>query len=163
MEKIIKIGETEVKLSNNVAWVMEYRDQFNKDVMEAMMPLITTLIETASTIINESGDKGEIDVRGLAAAVQGRAFDLTLPLTQLGLNDSVINVVWAMAKAADESIDPPKKWVRQFDAFPLDVIVPEVGELILKGFASSKNLERLRALGLKLKKTQPKTKKTKTE
>ena len=155
MEKIINIGDKEIKVSNNVAWVMEYRDQFNKDVMESMMPIMTTLIETVSTIISESG-KTSIDVNDIAEAVRGRAFEITLPLMQLGLTDSVVNVVWAMAKAADDSIDPPKKWVRQFDEFPLDVIVPEVGGMILKGFASSKNLERLSKMGKSL--TQPKEK-----
>lgn len=154
MEKVIQIGDKEVKLSNNVAWTMEYRDQFQKDVMESLMPLMTSLIETVTTIINESGTT-QFDVETISEALQGRAFDITLPLTQMGFTDSVVNVVWAMAKAADETIDPPKKWVRQFDAFPLDIIVPEVGELILKGFASSKNLERLRTLGAKLKETQP--------
>ena len=161
MEKIINIGDKEVKLSNNVAWTMEYRDQFNKDVMEAMMPIITTLIETVSTIVNETGVKNEIDIKDVAEALQGRAFDITLPLMQLGLNDSVINVVWAMAKAADPTIAPPKQWVRQFDSFPLDEIVPEVGQMILSGFASSKNLERLRKMGGDLVKTQPKKKTTK--
>ena len=157
MEKIIKIGEVEVKLSNNVAWTMEYRDQFNKDVMESLMPIMTTLIEMVSTIVNESGTD-EIDIKAIAEAVQGRAFDITLPLSQLGFTDSIINIVWAMAKAADPSINPPKQWVRQFETFPLDEIVPEVGEMILTGFASSKNLERLRGLGKKMTKTQPKKK-----
>ena len=160
MEKIIKIGETDVKLSNNVAWTMEYRDQFNKDVMESLMPVFTTVIEAISTIVNESGTD-QIGITDIADAIQGRAFEITLPLSQLGFTDSIINVVWAMAKAADPSIEPPKQWVRQFDAFPLDEIVPEVGQLILTGFASSKNLERLRSLGQKMTKTQPK-KKTKS-
>lgn len=161
MEKIITIGDKEVKLSNNVAWTMEYRDQFNKDVMEAMMPIITTLIETISTIASEEGLDGEIDLQKIASSLQGRAFEITLPLMQLGLTDSVVNVVWAMAKAADPTIAPPRQWVRQFDAFPLDEIVPEVGQMILVGFSSSKNLERLRTLGKSIKKTQPKKKATK--
>ena len=143
MEKIIKIGDVEVKLSNNVAWTMEYRDQFNKDIMESLMPAITTLIETISTVISESGDKKPTR-KAIAEAIQGRAFDITLPLSQLSFTDSIVSVVWAMAKAADETIAPPKNWVRQFDEFPLDVVVPEVMELILVGFSSSKNLERLR-------------------
>ena len=159
MEKIINIGDKEVKLSNNVAWTREYRDQFNTDVMAAMMPIITTLIETVTTIINESGSDGEISTKDISEALQGRAFEITLPLMQLGLNDSVVNVVWAMAKAADETIAPPKQWVRQFETFPLDEIVPEVGQMILSGFASSKNLERLRSLGTNLIQTQPKKKK----
>lgn len=160
MEKIINIGDKEVKLSNNVAWTMEYRDQFNKDVMETMMPLITALVETVSTIVAEAGTEN-IEIGDVAETLQGRALDITLPLAQLGFTDSIINVVWAMAKAADESIDPPKKWVRQFEEFPLDIIVPEVGELIIKGFASSKNLERLSAMMKGVVRTQPTKKKSK--
>lgn len=146
MEKIITIGDKEVKLSNNVAWTMEYRDQFNKDVLEAIMPIVTTMVETVTTIINEAGTGGEIDIKAIASALDGKAFDITLPLTQLGFTDSVINVVWAMAKAADPTIEPPRQWVRQFDTFPLDEIVPKVGEMVLSGFTSSKNLDRLREM-----------------
>lgn len=151
MEKIIKIGDKEVTLSNNVAWTMEYRDQFNKDVLEAIMPIVTTLIETVTTIINESGADGKIDVNSISAALEGKAFEITLPLTNLGFTDSFVNVLWAMAKAADPTIEPPRQWVRQFETFPLDEIVPKVGEMVLSGFTSSKNLERLREMlqGLK--------------
>ena len=157
MEKIITIGDKEVKLSNNVAWTMEYRDQFNKDVLEAIMPIVTTMVETVTTIINEAGTGGEIDIKAISAALDGKAFDITLPLTQLGFTDSVINVVWAMAKAADPTIEPPRQWVRQFDTFPLDEIVPKVGEMVLSGFTSSKNLDRLREMLSSLR-PQPTTK-----
>lgn len=157
MEKIIKIGDKEVTLSNNVAWTMEYRDQFNKDVLEAIMPIATSLIETITTIINESGTDGEIDFKSVSAALEGKSFDITLPLTQLGFTDSIVNVLWAMAKAADPTIEPPRQWVRQFETFPLDEIVPQVGKMVLSGFASSKNLARLREMMQGLK-PQPKTK-----
>ena len=157
MEKIIKIGDKEVKISNNVAWTMEYRDQFNKDVLEAIMPIATSLIETITTIINESGMDGEIDIKSVSAALEGKSFDITLPLTQLGFTDSIVNVLWAMAKAADPTIEPPRQWVRQFEIFPLDEIVPQVGEMVLSGFTSSKNLARLRKMMQGLK-PQPKTK-----
>ena len=157
MEKIIKIGDKEVTLSNNVAWTMEYRDQFNKDVLEAIMPIATSLIETITTIINESGMDGEIDIKSVSAALEGKSFDITLPLTQLGFTDSIVNVLWAMAKAADPTIEPPRQWVRQFETFPLDEIVPQVGEMVLSGFTSSKNLARLREMMQGLK-PQPKTK-----
>lgn len=162
MEKIINIGEKEIKLSNNVAWTMEYQDQFNKDVLETLMPLVSTAVEAISAIITESGTDGLRKIEEIAEAVRGNVFEIMLPLSQLGFTDTIINVVWAMAKAADETIDPPKKWVRQFDEFPLDVIVPEVSELILTGFTSSKNLEGLRKKLENVKKTQPKktTKKT---
>ena len=157
MEKIINIGDKEVTISNNVAWTMEYRDQFNKDVLEAIMPIVTTLIETVTTIINESGADGKIDINSISAALEGKAFEITLPLTNLGFTDSVVNVLWAMAKAADPTVEPPRQWVRQFETFPLDEIVPQVGEMVLSGFTSSKNLERLREMMQGLK-PQPTTK-----
>ena len=81
--------------------------------------------------------------------------EILLPLFQVEFVDTIINVTWAMAKAADEDIDPPKRWVRQFDEFPLDVVVPAVYELVLKGFVSSKNLKRLKNVGASLKTLQP--------
>lgn len=154
MEKIINIGNKEVKLNNNVAWTMEYRDQFGKDIVPALMPVIASIIEGVTTVIADTG-KTEITVADIADAIQGRTMEIMLPMFQVEFVDVVINVTWAMAKAADESIEPPKKWVRQFDEFPLDVVGPAVFDMIIKGFVSSKNLKRLENLRTSLKELQP--------
>ena len=154
MEKIIKIGKQEVRLNNNVAWTMEYRDQFGKDIVPALMPVLASIVEGVSTIVSESGGS-EISVADIADAVQGRSMEVLLPLFQVEFVDTIINVTWAMAKAADENIEPPKRWVRQFEGFPLDVVVPAVYELVLKGFVSSKNLKRLKKVSANLKNLQP--------
>ena len=154
MEKVIKIGKQEVRLNNNVAWTMEYRDQFGKDIVPALMPVIASMIEGVSTIVAESG-KTEISVSDIADAIQGRAMEVLLPMFQVEFVDVVINVTWAMAKAADENIAPPKQWVKQFETFPLDVVAPAVYDLVLKGFVSSKNLKRLKGIGASLKNLQP--------
>lgn len=154
MEKIIKIGEHEVKLNNNVAWTMEYRDQFGKDIIPALMPVLASMIEGVSSLIAEAG-ADRIEIESLATAIEGRSMDILLPMFQVEFVDTIINVTWAMAKAADENIEPPKRWVRQFETFPLDVIVPSVYELIFKGFVSSKNLQRLKSIGASLKNLQP--------
>ena len=153
MEKIIKIGKQEVRLNNNVAWTMEYRDQFGKDIVPVIMPLMASMIEGVSTIIAESGK--EVTIESIAESLQGRAIDVMLPMFQTEFVDLVINVTWAMAKAADEGIAPPKQWVRQFETFPLDIVGSAVFDLVLKGFVSSKNLKRLKNLGENLKKLQP--------
>lgn len=153
MEKIIKIGKQEVRLNNNVAWTMEYRDQFGKDIVPVVMPLLASMIEGLSTVIAEAGD--EINLSTIAEAVQGRAIDIMLPMFQAEFVDLVVNVTWAMAKAADEGIAPPKQWVRQFEEFPLDVIAPAVFDLVMKGFVSSKNLKRLKKIGESVKTLQP--------
>jgi hypothetical protein len=155
VEKVIKIGKKEVRLNNNVAWTMEYRDQFGKDILPAVMPLLTSMIEGVSAVVAESTEGEKMTAESIAEALQGRTLDFMLPMYQAEFVDLVVNVTWAMAKAADESIDPPKKWVRQFEEFPLDVVGPAVFDLVLKGFVSSKNLERLKKMGESLKDLQP--------
>lgn len=155
MEKVIKIGNQEVRLNNNVSWTMEYRDQFGKDIVPALMPVLASLIESASTILADSGSK-DISVADIAEAVQGHTLDIMLPLFQAEFVDLIVNVTWAMAKAADETILPPKQWVRQFDEFPLDTVGPALYDLVLKGFVSSKNLKRLKKIGKDLTSLQPK-------
>lgn len=155
MEKVIKIGKKEVRLNNNVAWTMEYRDQFGKDILPAVMPLLSSMIEGVSAVVAESTEGDKITAESIAEALQGRTFDFMLPMYQAEFVDLVVNVTWAMAKAADENIDPPKKWIRQFDSFPLDVVGPIIFDMVLKGFVSSKNLKRLKKIGESLKTLQP--------
>ena len=155
MEKIIKIGKQEVRLNNNVAWTMEYRDQFGKDILPAVMPLLASMIEGVSTIMADASGDGELTTSSIAEALEGRTMDVLLPMFQAEFVDLVINTTWAMAKAADEGIAPPKQWVRQFEEFPIDIVGPAVFDLILKGFISSKNLRRLKKIGESVKTLQP--------
>lgn len=143
MEKLVKIGKTEVKLSNNVAWTMEYRDQFGKDIVPSVMPILGTIVEALATM---ASDGKELELTELVSSLEGRAMDILLPMFQVEFVDIVINITWAMAKAADESIEPPKKWVRQFETFPVDVVMPTIFDMVLKGFISSKNLTRLKTI-----------------
>ena len=98
MEKIIKIGKKEVRLDNSAAWTMEYKEQFNKDIIPVIMPAIVSMIEGISTIISESG-KTEITISDVADAIQGRSMEILLPIFQMEFVDVIINVTWAMAKA----------------------------------------------------------------
>lgn len=155
MEKVIKIGKQEVRLNNNVAWTMEYRDQFGKDILPVIMPLMASMVEGVSTVAAEADRDGEITMASIAETLEGRAIDVLLPMFQAEFVDLVVNVTWAMAKAADESIEPPKRWVRQFDEFPLDVVGPAVFDMAMKGFISSKNLKRLKKISASIKTLQP--------
>ena len=155
MEKIIKIGKQEVRLNNNVAWTMEYRDQFGKDILPVIMPLLASMIEGISTIMADANKEGELTTSSIAEALEGRTMEVLLPAFQAEFVDLVINVTWAMAKVADEGIAPPKQWVRQFDGFYLDEVGPAIFDLILKGFVSSKNLKRLKKIGNDIKNLQP--------
>lgn len=141
MEKVIKIGEQSVKLSNNFSWAMEYRDQFGGDVIQEHLPMLASFIEAIAPVVGDSNTVADI-----FRSLEGRTIDVMLPLMQTDFTSLIINTTWSMAKAADESIEPPKQWIKHFDVFPLDVVVPEVYELAIKGLASSKNLTRLKSL-----------------
>lgn len=154
MKKKIEIGTREIYLSNSVAWTMEYREQFGKDIVPTLMPMLMALFEGIAAVF---GDKEEItlpDVNQALASLQGRSQDILMPLFQLEFVD-IVNITWAMAKAADPGIKPPIDWARDFDIFPVDIVVPAIYEMILKGFVSSKNQERLEAIAKSLKALQP--------
>lgn len=141
MEKVINIGGVDVKLSNNVGWTMAYRDQFGVDILPQILPLAQSITEGLAAVVGECGLKG-LDAQDIARAVQGNTLDIMVPLSQLNFTD-LVGITWAMAKDADDTIDPPRKWVKQFDSFPVDIIVPEILDLLRACFASSKNWGRL--------------------
>lgn len=152
MEKIINIGGVDVKLSNNVGWTMEYRDQFGEDIIPKLLPMAQSITEALAAVFSEYGANG-FDAKTIAEALQGRTLDIMIPLTQLSFTDLIIGITWAMAKDADPNIDPPRQWVRQFESFPVDEIVPEVLDLVKRGFTSSKNLSRLEGMLAQIKKS----------
>lgn len=159
MIKTITIDDKDIVLDNNVGWTLIYRDQFGRDIIPAIMPLLTGALDVVSGIFQEAGDKKEITIENLAKLADGDA--LINAMIHIGGFEFVdfINITWALAKNADDSIPEPNIWLKQFDEFPIDVIGPEVVKLIFKGMVSSKNLERLNGL---MKNVQPKKRKKST-
>ncbi len=146
MIKTITIDDKEIQLDNNIGWAMIYKDQFGTDIIPALMPLFAGAMDIISEFLQKVGKTDEIDVREVLAEVDGDALmNAVIHLSGLEFVD-FINIVWALAKNADEKIPEPRKWVEQFDTFPVDEIAPEVVKLIAKGVISSKNMERLSAL-----------------
>lgn len=153
MKKTIKIDEENtLTLSNNVGWLLAYRDQFGVDIVPALVPVLNAVIEIYAEIAKQTGDlktAADIFTKIDAETIQGAILELAgVQITDL------VNVVWAMAKAADDDIEEPRTWVRQFETFPLDVIAPAVLELAVRGLLSGKNSKRLLDA---LKVVEPKT------
>lgn len=146
MEKTIKIGNNDVRLNNNIGWAIAYRDQFGRDIIPALMPMLAGALDIVSGLIAETGKKDDIDMRDILKLTDGDVLmDAVFHLGGLELVDFV-NITWALAKCADDDIPEPKEWVKQFDVFPVDVIAPVVLDIIAKGVISSKNLKRLKSL-----------------
>jgi len=155
MEKTIKIGKQEVRLSNNFSWAMIYRDQFGHDIVSTLTPMMAAALDVASGLLAEMSTDSKVDLTDLLKALDGDKFlDAVIHMSGFELVD-IAYITWAMAKAADDDIPDPRTWIWGFDVFPLDVVVPEVFTLALKGLASSKNLKRLKDLAKQIKVVQP--------
>lgn len=151
MEKTIKIGKTSVRLNNNVGWTIEYRDQFGRDIVPTLIPMFAGAVDIASGLIRETGKTKEIDLGDILALTDGDTLiDAVIHLGGLEFVD-FINITWALAKCADETIEEPREWVRQFDTFPVDEIGPVILRMILKGVMSSKNLKRLESVKIAIR------------
>lgn len=146
MEKTIKIGDVDVKLSNNIGWAMAYRNQFDHDILPVIMPLLASGVDVIRALLDHVGEGKEIGIADLLEIMEGEEFMSALIHMSGFESVEVINITWSLAKCADDSIDDPERWVRQFDVFPLDEVLPEVLKMITKGVISSKNWERLKSL-----------------
>lgn len=149
MIKTITIGDIDVKLSNNIGWAMVYRSQFGHDIMPTIIPLVASAIDLVKGIVSTAED-GTVSVEDLLSLTDDETFFNALVHLSGFEMVELINILWALAKTADNSIDEPERWVSQFDIFPLDDIVPEVFNLITMGVVSSKNWTRLKGLRAKL-------------
>lgn len=164
MEKTINIGGKDVRLNNNVGWAFEYRDQFGHDIIPSLMPLLAGAVEAIGALVAASGKKDSFEIADIAKlSGTGALDDAFIRFSGIEFTEAV-NITWALAKNADESIEEPRRWVKQFDTFPVDEILPEIIRLIIGGLASTKNSERLqRAVGsLKPKKKPNKPTSTKS-
>ena len=143
MIKTIKISkEKELTISNNLAWAMIYKSQFGHDIVPDIMPIVSAVTK----LLGELGKMAGKDMAEVLKDLDGDTIQSALiELCALQFTD-FINLTWAMAKANDDDIETPEKWVREFDQFPVDIIAPAVFDLLLKGLVSSKNLKSLRTV-----------------
>lgn len=144
MEKTVQIGNKEVRLSNNIGWAIDYRDQFGQDIIPTLLPMVAAALDLIKGLLEEVEDTNNLEWRDILKLIDGDTlFDALIHLGGLEFRD-FINITWAMAKCADDSIPEPRTWVKEFEIFPVDELAPTVFDLIFKGVVSSKNLTRLK-------------------
>lgn len=144
MEKKVKLdSKNSILLDNNVGWLFIYKDQFGRDIVPSLVPVLNACIDLVFGIYKELG--GEISREKIMQIDPAALTDAIYAASGIEAVD-LLNIVWALAKNADDEIPEPREWVRQFDTFPLDVIAPAVFELVFKSMVSTKNLKRLQSL-----------------
>ena len=117
--------------------------------------MMAAALDVTSGLLSEVSVDGKIERTALFRALDGDKFlDAIIHLGGFEAVD-IINIAWAMAKAADDDIPDPRTWIREFETFPLDTIVPELFSMALKGLVSSKNLKRLKDLAKQIEVIQP--------
>ena len=143
MEKTIKIdSKTSFKINNNIGWLMDYQNQFGKDILETLEPALQSCVGLYKAIQETTQETGTPAVEIIKRMDADTLRDALIDLSGLGAVD-IINIIWAMAKAADEDIPEPREWTRQFETFPLDTILPAVADAMLSGLMTTKKFKGL--------------------
>ncbi len=135
MKKVINIENQPVEVNSSMGWLFIYREQFGHDILPDILPLLDAVLELLMEIYSEGENL-------LEKAKEGLIDRIMFTLLQLELS-TLVNMLWAMAKNADNSIDEPKTWANQFEVFPFDIVAKELFELLLSSSMSTKNSKSL--------------------
>lgn len=132
MEKIIKIGEKDVKLKASASFAFRYKAAFQKDILQTLMPMLQALVP----LIAIDKDLDEMDAQQLVGLLGAQEIDVELT--------DIYSIVWVLAKTADPNIPPVMEWLDEFDEFPLVEILPEAFDLLIPTLVSSKKPKKKR-------------------
>ena len=146
MIKNIKIDKSQsVEINSSMGWLYVYQEQFGHDPMVVIMPAIEAGLGTTVSILNKTraGDKDELLLSNIIEALDDDILqNAFIQLSGMQLT-TISNIIWAMAKNADDDIPEPKEWINSFEIFPVDVVLPEVLRAIISSSISKKNAKKL--------------------
>ena len=146
MIKNIKIDKSQsIEINSSMGWLYTYQEQFGHDPMVVIMPAIEAGLGTIVSILNKTraGDKGELLLSNIIEAMDDEILqNAFIQLSGMQLT-TISNIIWAMAKNADDDISEPKEWINSFEIFPVDVVLPEVLRAIITSSISKKNAKKL--------------------
>ncbi|NMF06530.1 hypothetical protein ACUH7Y_25215 [Clostridium beijerinckii] len=112
MEKTITIDNKEVTFKSTAATPLRFKAQFHKDYFAEIIKL------NRLNKFKDATDNFEM--------LENADFEI------------FYNIIWVLAKTADNSIPDPITWLDGFDEFPLFQIIPEIQDLIASSIQSKK-------------------------
>lgn len=118
MEKTIEIDGKNVRLKSNALLPIVFRANFGRDIFEVQSQIFG---------LGKSG----LSVRQIK------------DIECVG----VMQMVWTMAKIADDSIKPFEEWVGEFDEFPVFDFFNEIFDLFLTNISSTSKIKNSSAAG----------------
>lgn len=147
----IKLGKEQVlNLDSSIGWLLKYREQFGRDILPDLLPLLTAGVDFAiSTAAGLEG--GKVSMKDLVENLDKDAVESIMMDIAMLESTTVINIIWALnanyKKRNEEDVQSPEVWAETMDYFPLDLIIPKALKLIMESTVSTKNLKRLHSLG----------------
>lgn len=113
MEKMIIIDGKKVLFKTNGATPLRYKAQFGKDYFKEILKLAP---------LEKIAGKKKMDAKDL------EVLDFEV----------FYNIAWIMAKTANPDIPDPISWLEEFDEFPMAEIIPELQDMMLASFQTTK-------------------------
>ena len=108
MEKILTIDGRQVRFKSTGAFLLRYKSQFGRDALKDIYKL-----------------QGSVNPDNTVANID--ALDLEV----------FYDLIWTLAKTADNAIPPPMEWLDSFSEFPLIEVIPELMDMILSSMGAS--------------------------
>ena len=133
MIKTIKIDGKDVKFSFSLASFYIYKNQFGQDAMTVILPIIADVINAIDPDLIKDGDN--VDSKSLVK-LAGDVLDqvVSAEITEIA------DIIWAFAKAGDDSIPEPALWYGGFEEFPLFDVGKELLPCLYDSLVSKKKI-----------------------
>lgn len=140
MQKIINIDGRDVKFKASASFVYRYKQQFGKDLLTLVMPLIKSAID-ALNIFYVTRSKEQVDIDTLISDL-----NISGAIEKLEIVD-LFNIIWVMAKTANKDIADPVEWYDEFDVFPAFDVARELMDIFLPSlFITEESKKKLQTM-----------------
>lgn len=153
-------GEEEraLVLDNTFTWMVYYKEAFGRDIVPDLAPILNSVIKAFFAVFSavdvdkvvkiatsKQKNKTEAD---RTSAIMNEVLqkvdpdDITGVIIEATAIESVtfLQIMWALAKCADDSIDEFFEWTKTTSGMTPDFLVSEVFDLVLKGWITENPL-----------------------
>lgn len=140
MQKIINIDGKDVKFKASASFVYRYKQQFGRDLLTLVMPLIKSVLEVLNVFFAPQNSKGT-DMEALLSEI-----NISSAIEKLEIVD-LFNIIWVMAKTANKDIGDPVEWYDEFDVFPVFDVAGELMDIFLPSlFITEESKKKLQTM-----------------
>lgn len=155
MIKTFKIDGHPVEFNSSSGWLYVHEEQFGYDILPVIMPVIEAGTQAVLSTIKSSKSAESDELLDVLRTVDDMTISEAFEKLSELRTTTLMNIIWSMAKNADDDIPAPKEWLNSYEVFPLDEIVPFAFMLMMESLTSKKKYKKILELikGLKTENT----------